>query len=229
MMRSDWEDIVLRLFVWIAAFLVVGVFAPVINTLVFELLGILAPSVVAETFADSAWIAAILEPFTSKFFPFIATGIVLHGLGFRPAIIRDNLWFTAPLAGLAFGINELFYRNIFKGSEFHLAFWKMSTYQPGQLGPVLLHVITGSVIIWSIYVAKTRKFRVLTGTTGLLGAILIHYVWNTAWLSAMWFWNPFISWVQDVGVALQNPLNMVLVAVMMLFLGWLVVPELSRG
>ena len=100
-------------------------------------------------------------------------------------------WRAAPYTGFLFGVVELYTRNL-GGSELRLFFWEMQTFNVNQFAPVILHVITGTFIVWSLMsVNRPRATRYSLAFAGLITGGLIHYIFNT-WLQVQpWFWRTF--------------------------------------
>lgn len=118
---------------------------------------------------------------------------------FRSIDYLTKRW-LAPLAGLISGLQELYYRML---SEFAWLFWENPNFHPNMLGPVLLHIITGTIIAAAFLTSVSPNSR----RTGLftLGAIVvasgIHFVWNTWLISAPMarqFWTAFYFVGSDV-------------------------------
>lgn len=100
-------------------------------------------------------------------------------------------WKAAPYTGLIFGVVELYTRNL-GGSDFNLLFWEMQTFHVNQFAPVLLHITTGTFIVWSLMsTSRSRKTRYSLAFAGLVTGGLIHFIFNT-WLQTQpWFWETF--------------------------------------
>jgi len=135
-------------------------------------------------------------------FPVLVGGIVYKtpNVDFRRVHIIKKWWKAAPLAGVIFGIEELYYRML---PEFTWLFWNNPNYHPNLLGPVLLHIITGTIVVGTLLAAVSPRSRrsglFLLG--GIVTATGLHFIWNT-WLieSAAPFWTAFHTYGSQVMV-----------------------------
>lgn len=193
---------------FIVACSALGVLVPYINGAVHDVLthyGLLHGS-----FDDNVFIAALTEPWTSKLFGValflfaglgvavgltIGTLLTISGspyLGLAVAVgtavvlqyeipsvnLLQKRWTAAPMAGFIFGVEELYYRML---PEFTWFFWENPAFHPNILAPVVLHVITGSLVVFALLSAVSPRSR--HGGLLVLGAIIVatglHFVFNT--------------------------------------------------
>lgn len=102
------------------------------------------------------------------------------------------------IVGLVFGLFELYFRM----PGFNLLFWENPNYQIGLLGPVTLHLLTGTIIVTAFLTSVSPKSNKNGWYT--LGAIAVasalHWIWNT-WLinseTGSFFWDFFAITAYD--------------------------------
>jgi hypothetical protein len=125
---------------------------------------------------------------------------LLVAVGVFPALTTlylgktDNLtpranWLIAPVAGFLFGLWELYFRNWQDTGEFNVWFWEYATYSVTQIGPVLYHVLEGTIVVGAFLtmVTRDRSWWYVGGALVVAGSL--HIVLNTWLLEQMWFWE----------------------------------------
>jgi hypothetical protein len=115
---------------------------------------------------------------------------------FRCTDFLNHRWTAGIAVGLSAGTLELYTRNLFPG-EFHLLFWEMPKFHPGQIAPVLLHIVTGTIIVGTVLTSFSTEndWDWKHIVAAFVCASVIHWVWNTWFLTQMWFWGPLTGGV----------------------------------
>lgn len=125
--------------------------------------------------------AAIQEPFTSKFIP-AAVVVYLAKRRDRLATVRERSLAIAALGGLTVGAVEAGSKMLYQ-----------LTLNFDALPPVLMHVITGTIVATAVFRYADGRHR-WPGVVVMIGAyitaVIVHLFWNTQvafWLAG---WNP---------------------------------------